>query len=121
MGTVRHGRSGPPQAGHVVGAGEGAAPDATGAPSARPAEWVAGTGQPYLGSVQSPPVARLSPRQRAWRGRLETVLRVAGPGLDLVVGTAERVGRTGASAERWVVRRLPSRARAPRHSDRKSA
>jgi hypothetical protein len=49
------------------------------------------------------------------------VLRVAGPGLDLLVGTVERVGRTGAGAERWIVRRVPSRARAPRHSDRKSA
>lgn len=121
MGTVRQGRSGPPQAGQAVGKGEGAAPDATGAPSARPAEGGAGTDQPYLGSVQSPPVARLSPRQRAWRGRLETVLRVAGPGLDLLVGTAERVGRTGAGAERWVVRRLPHRASARCHSDRKSA
>jgi hypothetical protein len=66
-------------------------------------------------------VARLSPRQRAWRGRLEIALRVAGPGLDLLVGTVERVGRTGASAERWIVRRVPPRARAPRSSDRKSA
>ncbi|WP_026911005.1 hypothetical protein [Patulibacter minatonensis] len=66
-------------------------------------------------------MARLSPRQRAWRGRLETALRVTGPVLDVVVGTVERVGRTGASAERWIVRRVPSRDRAPRSSDRKSA
>ncbi|WP_157251440.1 hypothetical protein [Patulibacter americanus] len=66
-------------------------------------------------------MARLSPRQRAWRGRLETALRIVSPALDLVVGTAERVGRTGASAERWIVRRAPLRGRATHPTDRKSA
>jgi hypothetical protein len=52
---------------------------------------------------------------------LETVLRIASPALDLVVVVAERVGRTGASAERWIVRRAPPRAGTGRPTDRKSA
>jgi hypothetical protein len=52
---------------------------------------------------------------------LEIALRIVSPALDLVVGTAERVGRTGAGAERWIVRRAPRRGRATHPTDRKSA
>ncbi|MDX8152033.1 hypothetical protein SK069_10545 [Patulibacter brassicae] len=56
-------------------------------------------------------MARLSPRQRAWRGRLETVLRVAAPALDLVVGSAERIDRAGRTAGRALSRQRASRSR----------
>jgi len=52
-------------------------------------------------------VARLSTRQRAWRNRLETTLRVTSPVLDLLVGTAERVGRVAAATESAVTRNAP--------------
>jgi hypothetical protein len=38
-------------------------------------------------------VAPPSPTQLAWRGRIEAVLRLVGPGLDLVLATGDRVSR----------------------------
>jgi hypothetical protein len=38
-------------------------------------------------------VAAPSPTQLAWRGRIEAVLRVAGPALDLVLLAGDRVSR----------------------------
>jgi hypothetical protein len=35
-----------------------------------------------------------SPRQLAWRGRIEAVLRVAGPFLDALLAAGERVSRS---------------------------
>ncbi len=34
-----------------------------------------------------------SPTQLAWRGRIEAVLRLVGPGLDVVLATGDRVSR----------------------------
>lgn len=34
-----------------------------------------------------------SPTQLAWRGRIEAVLRLAGPALDLVLATGDRLSR----------------------------
>ncbi|MGE4427651.1 MAG: hypothetical protein AB7G37_14470 [Solirubrobacteraceae bacterium] len=52
-------------------------------------------------------MARLSNRQRVWRNRLETTLRLTSPVLDLVVGSVERLGRIGAAAESAVTRHAP--------------
>jgi hypothetical protein len=38
-------------------------------------------------------VAPLSPTQLAWRGRIETALRVVGPALDLLLAVGDRVSR----------------------------
>jgi hypothetical protein len=38
-------------------------------------------------------VAKLSPRQLAWRGRIETGIRIAQPFLDLVLAAGERISR----------------------------
>ena len=35
-----------------------------------------------------------SPTQLAWRGRIEAVLRLAAPALDLVLAAGDRVART---------------------------
>ncbi|MCW2991577.1 MAG: hypothetical protein JWM73_2171 [Solirubrobacterales bacterium] len=35
-----------------------------------------------------------SPTQLAWRGRIETLIRIAQPGLDLVLKGGERLSRT---------------------------
>jgi hypothetical protein len=39
-------------------------------------------------------VAPPTPTQLAWRGRIETLIRLARPGLDLVLALGERVSRT---------------------------
>jgi hypothetical protein len=39
-------------------------------------------------------VAPPSPTQLAWRGRIEAVLRVAAPALDLLLAVGDRVSRT---------------------------
>jgi hypothetical protein len=39
-------------------------------------------------------VAPPSPTQLAWRGRIETLIRLARPGLDLVLAAGERLSRT---------------------------
>jgi hypothetical protein len=38
-------------------------------------------------------VAQLSPTQLAWRGRIETGLRLAAPFLDLLLAAGDRVSR----------------------------
>jgi hypothetical protein len=38
-------------------------------------------------------VAPPSPKQLAWRGRIEATLRVAGPVLDLVLAAGDRLSR----------------------------
>ena len=38
-------------------------------------------------------MATLSPTQRAWRARIEAVLRVAAPGLDLMLAAGDRLSR----------------------------
>jgi hypothetical protein len=38
-------------------------------------------------------VASLTSTQLAWRGRVESVLRVVGPGLDLVLAAGDRLSR----------------------------
>jgi len=38
-------------------------------------------------------VAPPSPTQLAWRGRIETLIRLAEPALDLLLATGERVSR----------------------------
>jgi hypothetical protein len=46
-----------------------------------------------LARVDSRRVAAPSPTQLAWRGRIEAVLRVAGPALDLVLLAGDRISR----------------------------
>ncbi|WP_210495878.1 hypothetical protein [Patulibacter sp. SYSU D01012] len=65
-------------------------------------------------------MARLTPRQRAWRARIEAVLRVAAPALDVVVIGADRTRRLGVAVERTVVR-VARRPRASQSSDRNPA
>jgi hypothetical protein len=43
--------------------------------------------------VASAAVAKPSPRQLAWRGRIEAGLHVAAPFLDLVLAVGERISR----------------------------
>jgi hypothetical protein len=38
-------------------------------------------------------VAQLFPTQRRWRARIEAGLRIAGPGLDLLLATGDRLSR----------------------------
>lgn len=38
-------------------------------------------------------MAQLSPNQLRWRGRIESVLRVAAPALDLVLAAGDRLSR----------------------------
>lgn len=40
-----------------------------------------------------PAVAPPTPTQLAWRGRIETLIRLAQPALDLVLAAGERVSR----------------------------
>lgn len=35
-----------------------------------------------------------TPTQLVWRGRIETLIRLARPGLDLVLAAGERISRT---------------------------
>jgi hypothetical protein len=44
-------------------------------------------------SIQSAPVARPTPTQLAWRGRIEVGLRVAAPFLDLLLAAGDRLSR----------------------------
>lgn len=39
-------------------------------------------------------MAPLTPNQRAWRGRIEAVLRLAAPALDLYLAAGDRLART---------------------------
>jgi hypothetical protein len=39
-------------------------------------------------------VAPPTPTQLAWRGRIETLIRLAQPALDLVLATGDRISRT---------------------------
>jgi hypothetical protein len=41
-------------------------------------------------------VAPPTPTQLAWRGRIEAVLRIAGPALDLLLLAGDRLSRTAA-------------------------
>ncbi len=56
-------------------------------------------------------MATLSPAQRRWRARIETMLRLAAPALDLILAAGDRLSR---AVERedldWVP---PRRALAP--------
>ncbi len=59
----------------------------------------------------------MSPAQRAWRGRIEAVLRVSAPALDLVLAAGDRLSR---AVERddldWVP---PRKALAPSETPRR--
>ena len=39
-------------------------------------------------------MATMSPTQRAWRNRIETVLRISAPALDLLLAAGDRLSRT---------------------------
>ena len=39
-------------------------------------------------------MAQLTPTQRAWRGRIGSVLRIAAPALDLILLAGDRLART---------------------------
>jgi hypothetical protein len=44
-------------------------------------------------TVRSAAVAPPSPTQLAWRGRIEAVLRIAAPALDLLLAAGDRLSR----------------------------
>jgi hypothetical protein len=44
-------------------------------------------------------MAAPSPTQLAWRGRIEAVLRVVGPGLDLLLAAGDRLSRIADRAD----------------------
>ena len=60
-----------------------------------------------------------SPTQLAWRGRIEAVLRLTAPALDLVLAAGERVSR---AVERedldWTPPRAVSKGAPPRRLER---
>ena len=39
-------------------------------------------------------MATLTPAQRRWRSRIETVLRISAPALDLLLAAGDRLSRT---------------------------
>jgi hypothetical protein len=53
-------------------------------------------------------VAPPSPTQLAWRRRIESVLRVAAPGLDLLLAAGDRFSRAVARDEDDELERLPA-------------
>jgi hypothetical protein len=61
-------------------------------------------------------VAPPTPTQLAWRGRIETLIRLAQPALDLVLAAGERVSRAVEPAELdWT----PPRAVSPHDAQRR--
>jgi hypothetical protein len=48
---------------------------------------------PRAARLDCSPMAPLTPAQRRWRARIETLIRLAAPGLDLVLATGDRVAR----------------------------
>ena len=55
-----------------------------------------------------PAVAPPSPTQLAWRRRIETVLRVAAPGLDLLLAAGDRFSRAVARGDDDGLESLPA-------------
>jgi hypothetical protein len=43
----------------------------------------------------------LTPNQRAWRGRVETLIRVMAPGLDLLLAAGDRFSRVVGRDDDW--------------------
>lgn len=72
---MRQGTSGPPQAGQACNGSAAITRQATRVP------------------IRSAAVAHLSPTQIAWRGRIEAVLRLAAPALDLLLAAGDRLSR----------------------------
>ena len=65
----------------------------------------------------SRPMAPLTPQQLAWRGRVETLIRLMEPGLDLMLAVGERIARVAEPEDLDVLatpRRLGDHRRAPR-------
>ena len=60
-----------------------------------------------------PAVAPPSPTQLAWRRRIETVLRVAAPGLDLLLAAGDRFSRAVARDDDDDLESLPAGPPAP--------
>jgi hypothetical protein len=46
-------------------------------------------------------MATLTPNQRAWRSRAETVIRLMAPALDLLLAAGDRMGRIGGRDDDW--------------------
>jgi hypothetical protein len=46
-------------------------------------------------------MAALTPTQLAWRGRVETGLRIAAPALDLLLAAGDRLARLVEPADTW--------------------
>jgi len=64
-------------------------------------------------------VAPPTPTQLAWRGRIETMIRLARPGLDLVLAAGERLSRAVERADLdWTPPRAVSPATPPRRLNR---
>jgi hypothetical protein len=57
-------------------------------------------------TVRFPPVTP-TPTQLAWRGRIEAVLRVVGPGLDLLLAAGDRLSRIVETGDRVAALPLP--------------
>jgi hypothetical protein len=56
-------------------------------------------------------MAQPTPTQLAWRGRIEAVLRVIGPGLDLLLAAGDRVSRLAEGDDRTAALALPAQRR----------
>jgi hypothetical protein len=46
-------------------------------------------------------MAQLTPAQRAWQSRFETVIRLFAPGLDLLLAAGDRVSRLVGGEDDW--------------------
>jgi hypothetical protein len=64
-------------------------------------------------------MAPLTRTQLAWRGRVETVLRIAAPALDLMLAAGDRLARLVEPDDTWEppVRPVNGRGPAPRPED----
>ena len=59
-------------------------------------------------------MAPLTAAQRAWRDRIETAIRLAAPGLDLLLAAGDRISRAVAPDDDWEPPvRPPSRRPSP--------
>jgi hypothetical protein len=46
-------------------------------------------------------MSQLTPAQRAWQGRFETVIRIMSPGLDLLLAAGEQLSRLVGGEDEW--------------------
>jgi hypothetical protein len=59
-------------------------------------------------------MSQLTPAQRAWQARFETVIRLMAPGLDLLLAAGDRVSRLVGGEDEWEPPRALREADRPR-------